>query len=1245
MNTRQAVNDPVDPGPAGSRPYEMESRTESRVPFLDFCDLSGWTVQMERGAEAQFTRTREQQIWSRHVGRLTYWGTSEQSTVTIRPPASIPIGSAIDSISGWMFGNNWEYGPEPGVPMVDVSVLIQDFKGRERPIYLVKVNWKEWWLAHRKLAEPFSGASFSGIQVSGLSNPKPLSIYFDSLYLYKEDIKPLAFEPRPSRNLTLFDGQEQGLNGTGPGRLPFPTREETILPSNFGVEFQNSMREVAPGEYEFTYRDDNCEIKYIYLPVSSDLQQISAYVNGVKVCIPMHKGGVELLGKPIRSGRPVEISVKANQLRVVFELDEEGTCLAEYRLHILQKSLVVDFICRGGAATGVSLGQFREVTGPKLVTVPYISLVDSVPRVLCFGETDDPLFASVWVDWYRSNGSALWSQEWAEESTAKINGGVTYIEKTDGRRNDLYERVFLTVSPIFEETLPTIANPPTPHGQGISSRLWTRCLKDDYDSEMKRCRQLHAYGITEMTHCNHENTWRDSGESFTMRTTAAPNKGGDEALAGYVSDVKSLGWLSGLYTNYSDFATVNEFWDEDNVILGPDGDWQKAWMRCYALKPSRAVEFEAKLAPVIKKKFGPTTAYTDVHTSMAPWMRCDYDSRVPGAGTFAATYYAYGEMLLNEQLVYGPMFSEGCFQWMWAGLASGNYGWNAYSAVDPAREPLNVVFDLMKIHTLECDVGMAPWASQFLERRPGWNDPDQLETSIDQFIATTMAYGHIGWLVEEKLGIEKTCRSYYMLLQLQQRYAIVPPSRVEYADDCGRWFTVSAAIANDVIRYSRLHVVYENDLHLYVNGSAENWLVADGMTLPPWGWYARNKDGSFMEFSALLNGQRVDYVNSPAYEFLDGRGNAVKHGGLAASGSIAVRRSETTVEIINIYGNDVIGFRTGQTGRCIAYDTDGNYRRDVEISYGPDNMAWLKTEAEVRRYVFTGDGQAPPTGGFEIEAGFQVPSLGIEVSKVGDEQFRLSVHRGSSPVEATVVEVALAEGESRIQLEWDDRDRRLIALRGPEDIGIAKDTLVVCAQFQDVAVTREYSVKARSYNPVVWSVTGTNGFAWGYAFHGQPEVPGTLQGIWSPTGAAFYAPFNSMSCSDVTKYGILARPPCIGGIGYTYCESERIRMPAEECQFRAWVGLKDGTKSDVPFTFRITALDGHGRQYPLVNEVLVRPAWQEVTADLSDLRDQAIRLRFVVDAGTDPVCDVGWACMAEPRIEQKTPSVEISLRN
>ena len=74
-----------------------------------------------------------------------------------------------------------------------------------------------------------------------------------------------------------------------------------------------------------------------------------------------------------------------------------------------------------------------------------------------------PVFTSVWFDWYRTNASEPYfvKEPKVTSDGAEINGGMRYLAKTNGERNNLYERIFVTASPFYEETLPTIANPPS----------------------------------------------------------------------------------------------------------------------------------------------------------------------------------------------------------------------------------------------------------------------------------------------------------------------------------------------------------------------------------------------------------------------------------------------------------------------------------------------------------------------------------------------------------------------------------------------------------------------------------------------------------------------------------------------------------------------------------------------------------------------------------------------------------------
>jgi hypothetical protein len=99
-------------------------------------------------------------------------------------------------------------------------------------------------------------------------------------------------------------------------------------------------------------------------------------------------------------------------------------------------------------------------------------------------------------------------------------------------------------------------------------------------------------------------------------------------------------------------------------------------------------------------------------------------------------------------------------------------------------EPVDAAFQLYKIHPLEADYGMG-YTYYHLDRMdPQWKHSPRKREYVDLFLATTIAYGNMGWLVndwglDDPFGIEAMARSYYMMQQLQQQYAFVRPKRVE----------------------------------------------------------------------------------------------------------------------------------------------------------------------------------------------------------------------------------------------------------------------------------------------------------------------------------------------------------------------------------------------------------------------------------------------------------------------------------
>ena len=982
--TSPAINQIDRALPLGRMPYEMTwvDREENPETLVDFEDLSGWALDQYDGASGDLRRSREQQMWGMYTGKIEYAGAREGSRVVARPPAPIPIPGRFDSIEMWGYGDRLpSFGgisaPASGAtkrpPPVKLNILVLDAGGREFRFPLTDMRWTDWWLIHHKaqpqvLNDMAWPAKFAGIEVAMGAGADRRFVFVDSLAFYQEKMGPLSFKPQPRRNLKPFRGQIEGLN-TGEGTLPFPTREETILPANIEPKFENRVRQTGRNRFELEYRGRDALVIYEYRPRTGTLGEITARVNRGQPFRPLDSGGIRaagLSGGAVLSGELVSTAVRDKAVEAKFRA---GAQEFEYRFQIWQKSLVLDVWCGTGDAAELSFGQVAGVRNPVPITVPYITYSHFNPRVLMFGKPI-PVFASVWFDWYRSNASEpFFSAKPAVTATsAEINGGLRYVAKTDGKRNHLYERVFVTASPVYEETLPTIPNPPSLRQQEGKQVIWTVAQPDNFRKDHERSRRIRSYGLDKVMQHSHEVTWRDHNESYTMRDRAAPQKGGDKMLAWYIKAQGALGWLQGVYSNYCDFAPVNSNWNPDWVQRMPDGQWRRAWYRTYALKPAKAVEMDAYYAPRIKQKFGVTMSYTDVHTdNPPPWEYCDYDSRVPGAGTFAATYYAYGQLLINDQKIYGPTQSESTFQWLFAGLQSGGYGW-VYTDVNLLTHPLDVAFRVSKIHPLECDYGMG-YTNYYLSRLDTeWKKSPKKRDYVDLFLATSIGYGNMGWLVtdwwpEEPFGVEAMARSYYMMQQLQQQYAFVRPAKIAYADRSGKFVSPSQAHASGAIQDSCLHVEYENGTHVYVNRQPESnleherWVLKDpdglSIELPRNGWYAYNRSNGFREFSGLVEGNRIDYVRAPEYEYLDGRGTWANRGSLGCSGAVA-RRAEKggAISLIDIYGNSRIVFEAEAGGKLTAFDPDGKELGAVEAKQARDGWLEFRPVPGGRRYVY-----------------------------------------------------------------------------------------------------------------------------------------------------------------------------------------------------------------------------------------------------------------------------------------------------
>ena len=866
-------NDPYSKG-KGKKPYEMAERTEDRKPFIDFEDCTKWIVETEN-AEAKLYRTDEKPLFKEYTGKLVYTPTSKKCEITIKPEKPVEINYDWDCIDFWNYGDHWLWGKPEWQTALRQYVLIEDAAGKLHEIDFTQAGYegmvhKYWFMNHIKLnGEIKLPAKFAGIRFKGRHavTGQEFVIYLGPVYIYKEVLKPLNLKDCPDT-------------------LPFPTRKETILPLNKEKVFTNSV-ELSNDKYIFSYSDDITGFSYELKPEDGLLNSLILNYKGKT--IHLAKDAKIKFSDDKKAQWKITEKVLKNDTLFVNATNITGNNKFKFWFTINQKSFIFSIEETGttGNVSEIDLGNISESKGSKHIIVPFLIYGSGrIPRILY----SDGLFFFKQVDWYYSNASDIIER--------KNRHGVKYIPKTNGVRNPVKEKFFINVSEDVQEVLPTIANPKSPMRSMMADRLWMIDGSDNYPEIKEYVKLLRALGLQQVAVRYHEGFWRDEGESYTFRTETAPGRGGDTAVQNLVEYIKDRGWLTGLYSNYTDFAPVNANWNPDWVKRGPNGEWEVSWSRCYAPKPVIAREQEAYYAPLIHKKFGTNFSYCDVHTAVSPIARVDYDYRVPGAATFRKTFECYGLLLLNEKKSYhGPVYSEGNYQCFYAGLTDGNY---ANFALGLNKIPVFPDFQLLKIHPLEMDAG-----NVYAEKA--------------EYIAYTLAYGNIGIINSGSIGksdddLSERIRRYAILQPLQKYYSMVPVKSIRYFDN-GEYYNSSEAIKKELIKKPKLALEYKSGLKVFINFSDKIWEIeksGNKYYLPKYGYLAYLDSAKVLGFygkSDLIKSDTNIYFSKSGYQYyFDTNGDTVETENFKLSGKIFLKLEKFGWEIIPARDFDFFSF-------------------------------------------------------------------------------------------------------------------------------------------------------------------------------------------------------------------------------------------------------------------------------------------------------------------------------------------------
>ncbi len=456
-------------------------------PLIDFENLASWSISTQN-AVAKFQVSEECLLWGKKTGKLTFRRQKKgNSKIVIAPPNPIKINEPFNVVQCWIWRDVWSWvrHPKPAAQITIKALFSCESLGKSFKVILSNRPWKGWLLCYIKLAEQQrkianKNVCFDGFEITGQFNDTDNIAFFDNFALIDEDSsKPLKFKPRPKRGIDMFNGQSQGMN-IGKGRLPFPTRKETILPTNLCEHSINKIYQdgdMIMGKYK---GDDGNLLWRISLKKGP--------FNGIafkrqeqgKWIMPCQHGGIYLVSKQGKSVYPktqkliaiqrIKNYIETNWLMIA---DDGVSTRAKINYRIWGKTLVINIISRGGKVSALSYGYGVGFENPKLITLPYHTYkAQGTPAVVAFGTSDKPLFFASNTDWYRSNASEIRAKHFIEGDKIIYDFGVLYHPKTNGKRNHCYERFFLTVSNKLEEVLPNIANPTSPWKHITGTKIW-----------------------------------------------------------------------------------------------------------------------------------------------------------------------------------------------------------------------------------------------------------------------------------------------------------------------------------------------------------------------------------------------------------------------------------------------------------------------------------------------------------------------------------------------------------------------------------------------------------------------------------------------------------------------------------------------------------------------------------------------------------------------------------------------------
>ncbi len=660
-------------------------------------------------------------------------------------------------------------------------------------------------------------------------------------------------------------------------------------------------------------RAESAVVRFVYTPIDGTLADLELEINGADPAKISDGGGITIeMGGRSWAANDEDVERRLVSCEVVGDSVEArwswriGEEVADFlfRLTLAGKTLVVELSGGQGKATGVDLGQVTGCPHPRVISIPYLTLGEGGPCVLCPGVRAD-VFVSSLLDWTGSRASSLYAPSPSEaKQQARLNGGCTYLPRTDGKRSHLHERWLVTASRQFAEVLPAV--PPSeamPAHPLLQHSLWYNVPalspgEESYIEVYERLRGFKQWGLDNLLVNHPADTWDDGNGSSTYTLAGAPSRGGDDALGEYLEAVGDLGYTAALAVGYHTISATHPQWTPALAALSPDGNPAVGGTGRYQVKPDQAVALAVDHVRAMHERYRTQAAYVPTHASLPPWAFNDYDAAVEGAGSFH-TSYRWQRAILQSQVTAspGPVTAEGGNHWLYTGLVHGFTGRQVGD--QPARRPLVVDFALRYLHLRQVIAGVGT-AEEFFGEPIAVADRHSRSAYLHRYLGATLAYGHAGVLPDPaEWDLAAVIKAYYLLAPVQPLLVGVPVTAIRY-HRAGTLIETDEALRSGAYESGQVQIVYDSGLHVWVNGSwTETWDITCGETpysLPPGGFLAHGP-GGVLVYSADDGEGHIDYARTATHYYADARGTRRKVGALTTDGAVIVTQQKWNIEI------------------------------------------------------------------------------------------------------------------------------------------------------------------------------------------------------------------------------------------------------------------------------------------------------------------------------------------------------------